>query len=618
MSPPMFEMDEDIPSSTSTSALMPTTGLLLKKPSQDMLPLSATTSAINVPMQSLATSPQYIRATGRKPSVSSSVVGSPSTGGKSFQDRLFQQRAAGGTVQPNEVTSPSTAPTPELPAAKTKAKGNTQGAPSNADQRPEGTARPPKKKLSKAEARELQERQRAEKAARNAAGGSAKNPAKSAQGSQKPTKGASSPPRQPSEVNLIGATGPSPSSAGTPTFRPPTKKQYKKDPVANPRDGKVVSLFSHLAQFDSDYNVAKEKSSKAIVHPIVISLGIQYSNNAISGGNARCLALLLALKRVIADYVTPDGNVLQRHLTQHIGKQVDYLSNTRPLAASMRTAIRFVKNEIAELSPSLPDEDAKQKLADCIQDFIINRIQGAHDEIVAGLLEGKKVKNGDVILTFARSSIVLKLLKAAHDKGIQFHVIVVDSRPRLEGKDTLAELTKYGISCSYTMTNAVHFVMKQATKVIMGASSVLSNGDVMSRVGTSIIAMSAYDNKVPVMVLCEVYKFSEMVRLDSFVWNEIGRSGVRILTAGNPEELVDISNRSVSERLPATIISPDASRAGPTLGHLASWKEIENLKLLNLTYDITPAKFINMVCCELGQMPSTLALSILRTTNPNQ
>jgi translation initiation factor eIF-2B subunit delta len=66
---------------------------------------------------------------------------------------------------------------------------------------------------------------------------------------------------------------------------------------------------------------------------------------------------------------------------------------------------------------------------------------GAHDEIVTGLLEGKKIKNGDVILTLSRyhtplmcrSSIVLKFLKAAYEKGIQFRVIVVDSRPRLEG-----------------------------------------------------------------------------------------------------------------------------------------------------------------------------------------
>ena len=56
----------------------------------------------------------------------------------------------------------------------------------------------------------------------------------------------------------------------------------------------------------------------------------------------------------------------------------------------------------------------------------------------------------------------------------------------------------------------------------MGASAVFSNGAVMSRVGTSVVATMAHHYKKPVIILCETFKFSEAVRLDSFVWNEIG------------------------------------------------------------------------------------------------
>ena len=140
--------------------------------------------------------------------------------------------------------------------------------------------------------------------------------------------------------------------------------------------------------------------------------------------------------------------------------------------------------------------------------------------------------------------------------------------------------------------------MKEATKIIVGASSVLSNGDVMSRVGTSVVAMAAYEHQVPVVVLCEIYKFSDIVRLDSFVWNEIG----------NPDDLVSATNR------PSSLVLPSTLRPEP-VGVLHDWKQVETLKLLNLTYDITPAKFITMVCCELGQIPSTLVLSVLRSQN---
>ena len=60
------------------------------------------------------------------------------------------------------------------------------------------------------------------------------------------------------------------------------------------------------------------------------------------------------------------------------------------------------------------------------------------------------------------------------------------------------------------------------TKVFLGAHALLSNGYVMSRIGSSIIAMVAKANNVPVLVCCETYKFCERVQTDAFVFNELG------------------------------------------------------------------------------------------------
>jgi translation initiation factor eIF-2B subunit delta len=61
------------------------------------------------------------------------------------------------------------------------------------------------------------------------------------------------------------------------------------------------------------------------------------------------------------------------------------------------------------------------------------------------------------------------------------------------------------------------------SKVFLGAHAVLANGFVMSRVGTSHVALVAKAHNVPVMVCCETYKFSERVQTDSFVSNELGQ-----------------------------------------------------------------------------------------------
>ena len=56
---------------------------------------------------------------------------------------------------------------------------------------------------------------------------------------------------------------------------------------------------------------------------------------------------------------------------------------------------------------------------------------------------------------------------------------------------------------------------RQVSKVLLGASAMLANGNVISRVGTSMVALMARQYNVPVLVCCETYKFSEKVPPDS-------------------------------------------------------------------------------------------------------
>jgi translation initiation factor eIF-2B subunit delta len=51
----------------------------------------------------------------------------------------------------------------------------------------------------------------------------------------------------------------------------------------------------------------------------------------------------------------------------------------------------------------------------------------------------------------------------------------------------------------------------------------LSNGAMLSRAGTASVALAANEQRVPVLVCCETYKFTDRVQMDSFVWNELGK-----------------------------------------------------------------------------------------------
>ena len=59
--------------------------------------------------------------------------------------------------------------------------------------------------------------------------------------------------------------------------------------------------------------------------------------------------------------------------------------------------------------------------------------------------------------------------------------------------------------------------------MFLGAHALLANGYVMSRAGSSVVAMVADACNVPVLVCCETYKFCERVQTDAFVLNELGK-----------------------------------------------------------------------------------------------
>jgi len=240
----------------------------------------------------------------------------------------------------------------------------------------------------------------------------------------------------------------------------------------------------------------------------------------ICGGNARCIAMLQAFQEAIKDYSTPPEKTLPRDLTAKIGSYVSFLIECRPLSISMGNAIRFLKNRIAKLPLSLSESEAKTNLHSDIDRFINEKIIIADKVIVKHAVT--KISDGDVLLIYGSSSAVEMVLLHAHELGKQFRVVVVDSRPKLEGQLLLRRLVGKGINCTYTHINAISYIMHEVTRVFLGASSVLSNGTVYSRVGTACVAMVAHSFHVPVLVCCEAYKFHERVQLDSICSNELG------------------------------------------------------------------------------------------------
>ena len=82
-------------------------------------------------------------------------------------------------------------------------------------------------------------------------------------------------------------------------------------------------------------------------------------------------------------------------------------------------------------------------------------------------------------------------LFAAEKQNKRFHVVVIDSFPRFEGRKLLEALSKAGVPCTYLLISAAAYMMRGANTVMIGAAGVRANGNVSSRCGTASVCVDA-------------------------------------------------------------------------------------------------------------------------------
>jgi methylthioribose-1-phosphate isomerase len=142
--------------------------------------------------------------------------------------------------------------------------------------------------------------------------------------------------------------------------------------------------------------------------------------------------------------------------------------------------------------------DAAQRIAD--EDVEINKRMAEHG--------ARLINDGDTIIHHCNTGALatvdwgtaLGVIRTAHEQGKRIHVLVDETRPRLQGARLTAwELDQYGIPYELISDNMSGYFLKagKAQKVFFGADRVAANGDVANKIGTYMLALAAHDNGVP-------------------------------------------------------------------------------------------------------------------------
>lgn len=280
------------------------------------------------------------------------------------------------------------------------------------------------------------------------------------------------------------------------------------------------------------------------------------------------------------------------------------------------------------------------------------------------------------------SSLVNRTLCDAHaKKGRAFRVIVVDSRPRLEGQETLRRLVRKGIHCTYVMINAISYVLPEVSgcakgkggcSVIKGADRSLCFPDRCPKccwepmhywpMGLSCPGWGRRRSHwSPRPTTCPSWSAARptssasgcrQILLSQMSWVRLLSPSSHLgpslpLPAVDPDRLLrpaillpgqgattcrqgrcvllQEQDGEVLSLLLILMASPLSADDPDDLivlrkgqAQLGGWAENKSLRLLNLVYDVTPPDLVDLVITDLGMIPCTSVPVVLRVKNVDQ
>ena len=216
---------------------------------------------------------------------------------------------------------------------------------------------------------------------------------------------------------------------------------------------------------------------------------------------------------------------------------------------------------------------------DDVRDILLKAAQRIADDDAAvnsrmGAKGAALVKDGATILHHCNTGALatvdygtaLGVVRAAFEQGKNIHVLLDETRPRLQGSRLSAwEMEQLGISYDIIPDTAAGYYMSKGEVdiVLVGADRIAANGDFANKIGTYQLAIMAQAHDIPFYTVAPVSTID--LALDS---------GAEI---------------PIEERDPSEVTTPYGSPIVP-----------KNFHARNPAFDVTPHKYLSGIVTENG------------------
>jgi len=174
------------------------------------------------------------------------------------------------------------------------------------------------------------------------------------------------------------------------------------------------------------------------------------------------------------------------------------------------------------------------------------------------------------VLILSKSSTINEIIKQYREFIV--NLIICESRPLLEGRDTAKFSLSHGIDVTFITDCQVGLFIDRCDMVLVGADTILKNGYLINKAGTYLVALASKRANVPFYSICQTDKFSpencHTLFSDSTDQKDIDASKKLILEEKKPDEIWNYTD--------------------------------DNLSIRNIYFDVTPPDLLTGIITESG------------------
>jgi len=274
--------------------------------------------------------------------------------------------------------------------------------------------------------------------------------------------------------------------------------------------------------------------------------------------------------KAVEELTTNSRTQNKTEFLKELSEAREILFSSRETEPLMRNVVKKIMHEVEKSEKRNPKE-----LADLVRQVsgeFLQDLESSKERIAE--IGSKRIQSSSRILTHCHSSTVTYLLERAKKEGKRFEVICTETRPLFQGRITARELLDLGIKTTMIIDSAVRFFMNKVDLVMVGADAITSEGNVINKIGTSLVALAANEARTPFYVVSELLKFDP-----STVYGDYEK---------------------IEERKPNEIWSDAPSK----------------IEIRNPAFDITRRNFIHGIICEEGIISPHSVLEVVRKRYP--